>query len=339
MSDKIKVSICCLVFNHEKYLRKCLDGFVMQKTDFEYEVLIHDDASSDGSPDIIREYENQYPNIFKPIYQQENKFSKGVDISWEYQYPRAKGKYIALCEGDDFWTDTNKLQQQFDLMEKDESITMCTHTVNYVNESGKPTGRVKPNPMGKDKYMLSQDFVRSMMQGDFYPFQTSSYFLRADVFKKLHYKIPPFIRECKVGDVTLMMLFGYYGNIAYIAKEMSCYRVMAENSWSRRVLLDNEKLAEHKANLVNILLKYDEFSGYVFHDEISERINEFRFDVYYFKCQYTEMKKEPYKKYYNKLSRKRKIYVFAHAKVPFALKIYQRIKGNKDLDDNVIGDR
>ena len=110
--EDIKVSVCCLVYNHEKYLRQCLDSLLMQETNFKYEILIHDDASTDGSADIIREYESKFPDIIKPIYQTENQYSKQVQISWTYQYPRARGKYLAWCEGDDFWSDKKKLQKQ-----------------------------------------------------------------------------------------------------------------------------------------------------------------------------------------------------------------------------------
>ena len=99
------VSICCLTYNHAPYIRDAIEGFLMQKTNFPVEILIHDDASTDGTADIIREYETRYPDIIKPIYQTENQYSKGVKISREYQFSRARGKYIALCEGDDYWTD------------------------------------------------------------------------------------------------------------------------------------------------------------------------------------------------------------------------------------------
>ena len=125
--NKPIVSICCLVYNHEPYLRDCFDGFIKQKTSFPIEILVHDDASTDHSADIIREYTAKYPNLFKPIYQEENQFSKGVKISFEYQFPRALGKYIAMCEGDDFWTDPNKLQLQVDWLEAHPEYSMCFH--------------------------------------------------------------------------------------------------------------------------------------------------------------------------------------------------------------------
>jgi hypothetical protein len=103
------LSISCLAYNHEKYIEDTLEGFLIQKTDFPFEIVIHDDASTDNTANIIREYEALYPNIIKPIYQNENQFSKGINNSAMYNFPRLRGKYVAICEGDDYWTDSNKL--------------------------------------------------------------------------------------------------------------------------------------------------------------------------------------------------------------------------------------
>ena len=131
---EILVSICCVTYNHESFIRQCLDGFLMQKTNFEFEILIHDDASTDGTDGIIREYEQKYPDIIKPIYQTENQYSKGIKISTTYTFPRAKGKYIALCEGDDYWTDPYKLQKQVDFMEENPEYSLCCHRYRIYNQ-------------------------------------------------------------------------------------------------------------------------------------------------------------------------------------------------------------
>ena len=96
------VSITCTAYNHEKFIRDTIEGFLMQKTTFPFEILIHDDASTDNTAEIIKEYELKYPDLIKPIYQKENQLSKGISIILNYTLPRAKGKYIAMCEGDDF---------------------------------------------------------------------------------------------------------------------------------------------------------------------------------------------------------------------------------------------
>jgi len=126
MEDLPLVSISCITFNHSKYVRQCFDGFLMQKTDFKFEVVVHDDASTDGTKEIIEEYTNKYPDIFFPMYQKENQYSKGVrGIMMRYNIPRCRGKYIAFCEGDDYWIDSFKLQKQFDFMEKNDNYSIC----------------------------------------------------------------------------------------------------------------------------------------------------------------------------------------------------------------------
>ena len=130
------VSICTLVYNHEPYLRECFDGFLMQKTNFAFEVLVHDDASTDNSAEIIREYTAKYPDIFKPIYQTENQYSRGVKISATFLYPRANGKYIAICEGDDYWIDPLKLQKQVDILEQNSDIGLVYTQVEAFDSNG-----------------------------------------------------------------------------------------------------------------------------------------------------------------------------------------------------------
>ena len=102
------VSVICLAYNHEKYIRKTLEGFVAQKTNFSVEYIVHDDASTDSTASIIQEFEEKYPDLIKPIYQKENQYSKGVAITRNLQM-QVQGKYIAFCEGDDYWIDEYKL--------------------------------------------------------------------------------------------------------------------------------------------------------------------------------------------------------------------------------------
>lgn len=112
------VSISCITFNHAPYIKEALDSFLMQETDFPFEILIHDDCSTDGTDKIIREYAKRYPEIIKPLYETENQYSQGKPIgSIVWNIPRAKGKYIAFCEGDDYWCDPKKLQKQVNFLE------------------------------------------------------------------------------------------------------------------------------------------------------------------------------------------------------------------------------
>lgn len=134
MNTKPLVSICCLAFNHEKFVEDALKGFLTQKTNFSFEVLIHDDASVDNTPNIISSYQQKYPDIIKPILQKENQYSKGRSGTLDFNFPRAQGKFIAICEADDIWTDPYKLQKQVDILKKHPEYTMVCGNVNIINE-------------------------------------------------------------------------------------------------------------------------------------------------------------------------------------------------------------
>ncbi len=121
------VSVRCITYNHENYIAQALDGFLMQKTNFPFEVIVHDDASPDKTADIVREYEKKYPAIIKAIYQTENQYSKRDGTIARIMNEACKGKYIALCEGDDYWIDENKLQMQVDFLEENPEYGMCFH--------------------------------------------------------------------------------------------------------------------------------------------------------------------------------------------------------------------
>lgn len=127
------VSVCCITYNHCNYIRQCLDGFLMQKTNFQIEIIVHDDASTDGTQDVVKEYALKHPDLFKIILQTENQYSKGVDVL-RLVFERADGKYIAICEGDDYWTDPLKLQKQVDFLEKNQEYIMCSHRFDSYSE-------------------------------------------------------------------------------------------------------------------------------------------------------------------------------------------------------------
>lgn len=164
------VSIRCLVYNHEPFLRQCLDGFVMQKTTFPFEAIVHDDASTDGSAAIIREYAEKYPDIIKPIYETENQYSKHDGslsrIMDAAMHPNAK--YIATCEGDDYWTDPNKLQIQVDFLESHPDFFSSSHNYSVYHEDTKITEH------GRERFVnLSYDIWG---EEEYYAFTNDDYY-------------------------------------------------------------------------------------------------------------------------------------------------------------------
>ncbi len=230
------VSICCTTYNHAPFIRQCLDGFVMQKTSFSFEVLIHDDASTDGTQDIIQEYAIRYPDIIKPIYQTENQYSKGVKICLTYIYPRVKGKYIAICEGDDYWTDPNKLQKQVDFLENHPDYVMCSHRHNdYIQEKGEMLYDTTENETDYD--------LKSLIRGEWH-FHPLTVMYRYNALDLSNFKKYP-----TTMDVILFFeLLKKGGKGHCFSNVMAVYRHHAQGVWSEATL-DRKRELEFKARI------------------------------------------------------------------------------------------
>lgn len=213
-SETPLVSISCLVFNHAPYLRECLEGFMMQKTDFHFEVLIHDDASTDGSTEIIKEYEARFPDIIKPIYETDNQWVKGRRGSATFNFPRAKGKYIALCEGDDYWTDPLKLQKQVDFLEANPEYSMCFHNADNLFEDG-TTSRFS---FVEDKDYDSDNIFSCW----FIP--TASTLMKTEVVTSGFYKNDVCGANLIFGDTPIFLTCAKFGKVKGMTDVMCIYR-------------------------------------------------------------------------------------------------------------------
>ena len=212
-NNELLVSIDCLTYNHEAFIRHAIEGFLMQKTDFSFEILIHDDASTDQTANIVRKYEKKYPNIIKPIYQKENQYSKGVEISKEFQYTRAKGKYIAYCEGDDYWIDPLKLQKQVDFMENNHEYSMSCHNAIalYENKQKKPFLFAPDN-------LATELSMTDVLKGWLFPSNSMLF------QKKIVNEMPSWQDKVYNGDYFLHLWCSHHGKIKYFDELMSVYR-------------------------------------------------------------------------------------------------------------------
>jgi glycosyltransferase involved in cell wall biosynthesis len=211
------VSISCLTFNHASFIRECLDGFVAQKTDFRFEVLIHDDASTDGTAEIIGEYQARYPEIIKPVYETENQWQKGRRGSVLFNFPRARGKYIALCEGDDYWTDPDKLQLQVDLLENHSDYALCFHQTREVFEGVEKPDVIHPSEESESGFSVGQ-----LLRNNF--ILTNSVMYRKQDYSDLAVNLVP-------ADLYLHLFHARFGKIGFIPREMSVYRRHTGGVW------------------------------------------------------------------------------------------------------------
>lgn len=235
------VAIHCLVYNHAPYLRDCLEGFVMQQTNFPFVAIVHDDASTDGSAAIIREYEEKYPDIFKPIYEKENLYQSGsftvINEVMNTAIEATGAKYVAMCEGDDYWTDPLKLQKQVDFMEVNPEYSMCFHAAEIKNET---TTRIITTCQNIEE---KEYFTNDIFPGWVVP--TASVVYRRSMVDSF----PPLKNAhwIKYGDIVLFLKCTHVGRVWGMKNQMSVYRMTSNGAVVSQCLdpKSEEKVCKH----------------------------------------------------------------------------------------------
>lgn len=252
--DGLMVSVWCLAYKHEKYIRDAIEGFLMQKTNFRFEIVIHDDASTDGTVGILKGYEEKHPELIRVIYEDENQYSK-------YEYPsqffcgiprrELKGKYIAFCEGDDYWIDPDKLQIQIDYMESHPDCVMTVHNAVWLNCK-----------TGDKKRFVLLEGERDISPADDININlpTASYIFRREMLD-----MDEFFLETDVGDVPLQLYCMAKGKIHYFDRIMSVYRYLSENSWSLKHH-DVIYCIKHLAYIARLWEKYNKYTGRIYEE-------------------------------------------------------------------------
>jgi glycosyltransferase involved in cell wall biosynthesis len=220
--NKPLVSISCITYNHEKYIRDAIESFLIQKTNFPIEILINDDASTDRTADIIREYEKKYPELIKPIYQIENQLSKGVKPMTNFIFPRACGKYIAICEGDDYWTDPNKLLKQVNFLELHPDYGLVhTDCDELYNGTGKIINSV--NKKNNKNYQSCKNPFYGILTGK-YVVKTLTVLVRKELIEKaISTKI--FKKNYSRSDLPMWLEIANLSKFHYIPESTAVYRL------------------------------------------------------------------------------------------------------------------
>ena len=206
ISRNIEVSICCITYNHQDFISYAIDSFLTQKSNFAFEILIDDDCSTDNTQNIINSYQKKYPNLIKANLREKNIGAINNSIS---NINRAKGKYIALCEGDDYWIDDNKLQIQVDFLNKNIEYSGFGHNSKVIYPNNK-SHNLKTN--------IKEDLILDDIL-HYHQFQTASFVFRTYIMKK-----NPLPLDIFSGDKAIFYISTIYGKIKYIDKPMSIYR-------------------------------------------------------------------------------------------------------------------
>lgn len=259
------VSVLCTTYNHEKFIRDALNGILNQKTNFKYEVIVHDDASTDNTVNILHSYEREYADCVKLILQAENQFQKGRNIALEYMFPLVRGKYIAFCEGDDYWVDEYKLQKQIDFLEANPEYSMCMHNAYRLNYE---TGEQKKLDTFPDSGTYDQE--KQILAGlgtDFPAF--ASYVLRTEFLEKM----PEFFMEAKVLDYPLRQYYANCGKIYYFSEPMSVYRVSTPNSYMKQTAKKQEFYNQYTIGMIRFFEKLNNYTGKKFQHILESKID------------------------------------------------------------------
>jgi len=310
----IKVSVFCLTFNHEKYIRQALDGFVMQKTNFPFEILVHDDASTDNTPKIIREYAEKYPHIIKPVFQTENQYSKKIGIIKNFLLPLAQGEYFAWCEGDDYWTDPYKLQKQIDFLNENKEYSICVHKA-VVRGCSFNTEQQFPS-IESDKDFSVEEIIRH--GGGI--FATNSLMMK----KEIYVEKPDCFYAPSFGDFQLFIYGAIRGKCMCLADVMSVYNRGVPGSWTNLHEAAVEKKISHYRDMIDMLNRVNVYYKYEYNDAISYRIHASEAEILILQKNFKALRQDPYATYWKK-RRKSICFLKIKKKFPFLVKIKRKI--------------
>jgi glycosyltransferase involved in cell wall biosynthesis len=246
--EKPLVSISLVVFNQEKYLRQAIESCLMQEVNFDYEIIIHDDKSTDNSAKIIKDYANDYPDIIVPILQTENQFSKGTEIISNFIIPKAKGKYIAFLEGDDYWIDPQKLQHQIDFMESHLDVALCFTATKKIHASNPDKSKIRRYKQHhsvvphKDVILIGGSLL-----------DMGAVVTRKSVFNE----IPKWYYYSQMWDNTIPLLSMLHGRVYFLNQIASVYRENTPGSYTQKNVRAIEK---RKAHILKTLHLLEEFN-------------------------------------------------------------------------------
>lgn len=252
--NSVLVSVIMITYNHSKYIRQAINGVTMQKTNFKFELIVGDDLSTDGTQDIIRELAQKKPDIIKPILRDKN---MGAVLNFNDLLSRSKGKYIAICDGDDFWTSEYKLQKQVDFLESNTEYMICCHPVLQVYDD-KSQSDVVLHPLklaGKDAMQRGELTIHDLIRMNTIASLSTMY--RWEIERKL----PEWLNGYSVVDYVLLSLHADLGPIGVVDEVMGTYRKHSGGTWWNHTQYDTQK------RFMSLLQDIDKELGLKYHDE------------------------------------------------------------------------
>lgn len=293
-----KLTVIVMTYNQADYIRQCLDSILCQKVNIDFNVLVHDDCSNDGTYEILLDYQNKFNNIHI-IHENERQFIKlGFNkMIFKYVVPLIDSKYVAYCDGDDYWCDEYKLQKQYDFMETHKDYSMCFHCAYQLR---------KNNDLSSKWFIDSEgDIDMSDLVNDKPGIKvaTSSIFLKSEVFKEF----PDWRLNFPVEDVPMYMVASLNGKIHRLKDIMCVYRQFSIGSWSSQNTFDSQKRVTHLKKMIESTNEFNEATNYKYDDLVKKQILGCEFRINYLNKDFPSLFEKKYKHLFSKLSAKEKI--------------------------------
>ncbi len=298
MSMEPLVTVILPTHNHAPFIAHAIESVLMQQTSYPFDILLHDDASTDGTADICRQYAAKYPEKITLIAQTVNQYTIDRRIQSHILIPRVKAKYTAILDGDDYWVDPNKLQRQLDYLESNPDCTLCIGAADLVDVKDRVIGHVAP--YAESRIVDPADMIRG--GGGFTA--TNTIVMPTQLLKEL----PKFADYIEAEDIPFQLLGALKGYAWYDAETLIAYRLTVPGSWSTRQYASSmETRIKTSRDIIALNEGYDEFSGGKYHDAFVEAIRYQEFLILCYRHKLREAMKPPYRVFYDRLSTNRKI--------------------------------
>ena len=296
----VLVSINCITYNHERYIADAIEGFLMQKTDFDFEIIIGEDCSTDNTMKIVQEYKQKHPDKIRVITSDKN---VGANKNERRVHENSRGKYIAICEGDDYWIDPLKLQKQVSYMENNPNCTLCFHSAQIIKANKKSTGKFlglysKGNNIYTAGGILSCGFI-----------PTASFIY----LKHIMEKPPQWYKEAIALDLPLSLIVSSHGYAYYIDEVMSVYRTGIKGSIMYKWKKENsiKQNIELHEKYISILYYFNDYANYKFSYEVERAVLLRKFEILILENKMKEVKSSKYKEYFDAIGITKKVKIYS----------------------------
>ncbi|MES2960904.1 MAG: glycosyltransferase family 2 protein [Pseudomonadota bacterium] len=241
-NKKPKLSVIILAYNVEQYIRQALDSILMQKVNFDYEILIGNDGSTDGTVEILQQYKEKYPDLITlNITGRTPRRGPGDYINFANLYAKIRGEYFTVLDGDDYWTDENKLQKQIDFLDSNPDYTVCGHNYWFLFQDGRLE---KSHDEKKDQfYTFTCNNLEELLIGGYCPYMQTSSLVYRNIFGDNQEIKKRFYHPLYRGDFIRTLLHGEKGKTKFLKDTMSVYRIITSGDWNQ--LGETDKIRKH----------------------------------------------------------------------------------------------